>query len=227
MNRRTAPQTRFYRAALCLSSGLLLSGLVGERAIAQSAETVPAETVPAESVVAYASAPRPLTESFLVESKPPLDKPALFQPIAPSAPVTEPAAPVAPQEIPTRLVLKLNQRRVEVYRGETLEASYPVAVGKAGWETPTGDFTVLSTIENPGWTSPWTNEVLPPGPDSPLGERWIGFWTDGENVIGFHGTPNRASIGQAASHGCVRMYNEHIRELYELVGLGTPVTVVL
>lgn len=219
MNRRTAPQTRFYRAALCLSSGLLLSGLLGERAIAQTSE----------SVVAYASAPRPLTESFLVESKPPLSKPITApQPVAPPVPEAEPAAaPAQTQEVSTRLVLRLGQRRVEVYRGETLEASYPVAVGKAGWETPTGDFTVLSTVENPGWTSPWTNEVLPPGPDSPLGERWIGFWTDGENVIGFHGTPNRASVGQAASHGCVRMYNEHIRELYELVDIGTPVTVVL
>lgn len=219
MNRRTALQTRFYRAALCLSGGLLLSGLLGERAIAQTSE----------SVVAYASAPRPLTDSFLVESKPPLSKPLTApQPVAPPAPAAEPAAaPAQTQEVSTRLVLRLGQRRVEVYRGETLEASYPVAVGKPGWETPTGDFAVLSTIENPGWTSPFTNEVLPPGPDSPLGERWIAFWTDGENMIGFHGTPNRASIGQAASHGCVRMYNEHIRELYELVDIGTPVTVVL
>lgn len=213
MNRRSNPRMGFYRAALGLSGGLLLSGLLGEGAIAQTA---------------YAIAPRPLTDAFLVEAKPPLEKPTLLQPGTPAAPVTEPtAAPAAPQEIPTRLVLKLNQRRVEVYRGETLEASYPVAVGKAGWETPTGEFEVLSTVENPGWTSPWTNEVLPPGPDSPLGDRWIAFWTDGENMIGFHGTPNRASVGQAASHGCVRMYNEHIRELFELVQIGTPVTVVL
>lgn len=223
MNRRTVSQTslqaKFYRAAVCLSGTLLLSGFLGERVIAQTAN----------SVVAYATAPRPLTESFLVESKPPLSKPLTApQPVAPPSSEAEPvAAPAQPQEVPTRLVLRLGQRRVEVYRGETLEASYPVAVGKAGWETPTGDFAVLSTIENPGWTSPFTNEVMPPGPDSPLGDRWIAFWTDGENMIGFHGTPNRASVGQAASHGCVRMYNEHVRELYEFVQVGTPVTVVL
>jgi L,D-transpeptidase ErfK/SrfK len=116
---------------------------------------------------------------------------------------------------------------VYVYRGEVIETSYPVAVGKAGWETPTGEFEVFSTVAEPGWTNPFTNEVMPPGADNPLGDRWIAFWTDGENLIGFHGTPNRESVGQAASHGCIRMYNEHIRELFERVEVGTPVTVVL
>lgn len=213
MNRQSNARLRLYQAALGLSGGLLLSGLIGDRAIAQTSQ---------------ARVPRPLTENFLVESKPLLSKPNMLPPAPPAAPVPEPATPpAAPQALPTRLVLKLNQRQVEVYRGETLEASYPVAVGKAGWETPTGDFAVISTIESPGWTSPFTNEVVPPGPDSPLGDRWIAFWTDGENMIGFHGTPNRDSVGQAASHGCVRMYNEHIRELFELVQIGTPVTVVL
>lgn len=210
MNRPNPSRPRLYRVALSLSGGLLLSGLLGEQAIAQTPD---------------ASAPRPLTESFLVEAKPPLHKPGLLQPATPPALVTEPVT--APQEVPTRLMLRLGERRVEVYHGETLAASYPVAIGKPGWETPTGDFEVLSTVVDPGWTSPFTNEVLPPGPDSPLGDRWIAFWTDGENMIGFHGTPNRASVGQAASHGCVRMYNEHIRELFELVQIGTPVTVVL
>ena len=199
-----------YRVALTLSGSLLLSGLLGEGAIAQTA---------------YENAPQPLTGNFLVEAKPLLPKPGVLQPTTTPTPVTEPA--VAPQETPTRLMLRLGERRVEVYRGETLAASYPVAVGKPGWETPTGEFEVLSTVVDPGWTSPFTNEVVPPGPNSPLGDRWIAFWTDGENMIGFHGTPNRDSVGQAASHGCVRMYNEHIRELFELVQIGTPVTVVM
>jgi L,D-transpeptidase ErfK/SrfK len=125
-----------------------------------------------------------------------------------------------------RLVLKINERRVYVYRGEVSEASYPVAVGRAGWETPIGEFEVFSTIEEPGWTNPFTNEMMPPGEDNPLGDRWIAFWTDGDNLIGFHGTPNRESVGQAVSHGCVRMYNEHIRELFEKVQLGTIVIVL-
>ena len=129
-------------------------------------------------------------------------------------------------EQPVELVLRLNERKLFVFRGDTLEASFPVAVGKAGWETPTGTFEVSYMLENPGWTNPFTGELMAPGPENPLGERWIAFWTDGRNEIGFHGTPDRDSIGKAASHGCVRMYNEHIRELYEWVTPGTSVTVL-
>ena len=124
-----------------------------------------------------------------------------------------------------RLRLSLSDKRVYVYRGDALEASYPVAIGRPGWETPTGEFSVFSQLVDPGWTNPLTGEVMAPGPGNPLGERWIAFWTDGTNAIGFHGTPNRDSVGQAASHGCVRMYNEDVRQLYEMVTIGTPVTV--
>lgn len=124
-----------------------------------------------------------------------------------------------------RLVLKLDERRVYVYRGEVIEESYPVAIGKDGWETPKGLFQVFAAIENPGWTNPFTNERVPRSADSPLGDRWIAFWSNGEALIGFHGTPDRESVGQAMSHGCVRMYNEDIRELFELVDIGTPVIV--
>ncbi|MEO1507592.1 MAG: L,D-transpeptidase [Cyanobacteria bacterium J06633_23] len=129
-------------------------------------------------------------------------------------------------EQPTQLVLQLSERQLYVYQGNTLANKFPVAVGKTGWETPTGTFEVDYMLEHPGWTNPFTGEQMPPGPENPLGERWISFWTDGHNEIGFHGTPNRDSIGQASSHGCVRLYNEHIRELYELVEPGTLVTVL-
>jgi lipoprotein-anchoring transpeptidase ErfK/SrfK len=124
-----------------------------------------------------------------------------------------------------RLVVRLRKRRVDVYKNRVLQISYPVAVGQPGWETPKGKFQVIEMQKNPGWTHPLTQKVVPPGRDNPLGERWIAFWTDGNNYIGFHGTPDRRSIGKAASHGCVRMYNEHVRELYQLVKPGTPVIV--
>ncbi|WP_416668425.1 L,D-transpeptidase [Egbenema bharatensis] len=126
---------------------------------------------------------------------------------------------------PIRLVLRLSERRVYVYEGETLKNSYPVAIGRPGWETPTGSYEVIGMLQDPGWTNPFTGEVVPPGPYNPLGERWIAFWTDGRNYIGFHGTPNPESVGQAASHGCVRMFNHDIRELYEIVSMGTTVVV--
>jgi L,D-transpeptidase ErfK/SrfK len=133
--------------------------------------------------------------------------------------------PILPDAATMRLVLNLGERRVFVYEGSDVKASYPVAVGKPGWETPPGSYQVISMLQDPGWISPFTGEEIPPGPDNPLGDRWIGFWTDGTNYIGFHGTPNRDSVGQAASHGCVRMFNEHIRQLYEMVDMGTPVIV--
>jgi lipoprotein-anchoring transpeptidase ErfK/SrfK len=148
---------------------------------------------------------------------PPLGEPFRFIP-------QEPKAPVNPVE-EVRLVLRLRQRRVYVYRKNQLQTSFPVAVGKDGWETPTGNFKVMQMIENPVWEHPWTGELVPAGPDNPLGSRWIGFWTDGKNVIGFHGTPNPESIGRAASHGCVRMFDKDVQALFEKVAVGTPVIV--
>ncbi|NET36255.1 MAG: L,D-transpeptidase [Cyanothece sp. SIO1E1] len=143
------------------------------------------------------------------------------------APELPPIQPILPEtSIPEiEVVLKLSERTVYVYRGDEIQATYPVAIGRRGWETPTGRFQVMSLLENPGWTNPLTGQISPPGPNNPLGERWIAFWTDGRDYIGFHGTPNRNSVGRAASHGCVRMFNEHVRELYKMVRLGTSVTV--
>lgn len=131
--------------------------------------------------------------------------------------------PTAPVEI--RLVLRLSDRRVYVYHNDKVQASYPVAIGRQGWETPTGEFAVLQMIQNPSWENPFTGEVIPPGPENPLGVGWVGFWTDGKNYIGFHGTPNEDLIGQAVSHGCVRMKNADLVKLYEQVQMGTLVTV--
>jgi L,D-transpeptidase ErfK/SrfK len=134
--------------------------------------------------------------------------------------------PIFPEAAPeTRLVIRLRERRVYVYRDDQLYTSYPVAIGRAGWETPTGEYEIISMVQNPGWQNPFTGDIVQPGPNNPLGERWLGFWTDGQNYIGFHGTPNEQSVGRAASHGCVRMYNRDIREMFEMVSMGTPVKV--
>ncbi|MCA1992743.1 MAG: L,D-transpeptidase [Coleofasciculus sp. S288] len=140
-------------------------------------------------------------------------------------PLGEPDPFLPREEIPTHLVIKLSDRRVYVYQGDQLQTSYPIAVGKQGWETPTGTFQVRQMIRNPSWQHPWTDEVVPPGPGNPLGSRWISFWTDGRNEIGFHGTPNEELIGQAVSHGCIRMRNQDVQALFEKVSVGTPVTV--
>ncbi|MCA2654674.1 MAG: L,D-transpeptidase [Microcystis sp. M015S2] len=126
----------------------------------------------------------------------------------------------------TRLLLNLKKRRVFVYQGQKIIASYPVAIGRRGWETPTGQFRVIQMVREPVWQHPFTGQLVPSGKNNPLGARWIGFWTDGANFIGFHGTPQENLIGRAVSHGCVRMRDRDIKALFEKVQIGTSVIVI-
>ena len=104
-------------------------------------------------------------------------------------------------------------------------AKYPIAVGKPGWETPIGGFTVINKEEDPIFKSFKTGIIIEPGPDNPLGVRWIGIWTDGKTQLGFHGTDQPELIGKAVSHGCMRMHNKDVIALYKYVAIGTVVQV--
>jgi hypothetical protein len=99
-----------------------------------------------------------------------------------------------------------------------LAMEYPVCVGTSATPTPQGEYTVIYKTVKPNWIN--KGVVVPPGPENPLGERWIGI-TKG---IGIHGNNNPASIGTYASAGCIRMYNRDVEE-YELVPAGTPVSI--
>ena len=150
--------------------------------------------------------------------------------VSPNAPemipeMMVPSPAVTPVEESIRLVVQRGKRRVLVYRGTTMLAKYPIAVGKTGWETPIGDFKVLTKEENPIFKSFKTGMIIEPGPDNPLGVRWIGIWTDGKTQLGFHGTDQPELIGKAVSHGCMRMHNKDVVALYKLVEMGTVVTV--
>jgi lipoprotein-anchoring transpeptidase ErfK/SrfK len=140
------------------------------------------------------------------------------------------------------LVLDRRRRLLLVIDSGQELRRFPVAVGRPGWETPVGQFEVIERVINPVWKHPATGQLVPAGPENPLGSRWIGFYRDcngrrgfngrsaltvkGCTTMGFHGTPNRRSVGQAVSHGCVRLYDEQVRELFELVSMGTPVIVL-
>ncbi|MFM7313343.1 MAG: L,D-transpeptidase [Cyanobium sp.] len=158
-------------------------------------------------------------------------------------PGASPAAGPSPASPPGReLVLDRRRRQLLVMENGQPLRRFPVAVGMPGWETPVGRFAVLQMQVNPVWEHPVSGLRIPPGADNPLGSRWIGFYRDcsGRNgfngkervevkgcvVAGFHGTPNRSSVGRAASHGCVRLFDEHVRDLFDLVRVGTPVTVL-
>lgn len=146
----------------------------------------------------------------------------------------QPSAMLPDAVSPMRLELSLSKRRVSLINGDEVVKSFPVAVGKPGWETPVGSHKIETKYINPPWRHWDGGEVVPGGdPYNPLGTRWIGFWkgtarSGSIGVAGFHGTTQkaRASIGSAASHGCVRMYKEDIEELFELVQVGMSVDVV-
>ncbi|NEP16366.1 MAG: L,D-transpeptidase [Leptolyngbya sp. SIO4C1] len=128
-----------------------------------------------------------------------------------------------PVEITVRV--RLSERQVLLYRNDQPIERFDVAIGQAEWQTPVGTFAVQQMRKDPAWQHPITRTVIAPGPDNPLGTRWIGFWRDGEAQIGFHGTNQESLIGQAVSHGCIRMRNQDIQKLYDYLALGTPVVV--
>lgn len=134
------------------------------------------------------------------------------------------AHPVALIQNPL-LVVDLSDRQVSLYQNDILQVTYEIAVGRAGWETPSGNFYVLNMQEHPIWQNPISGEVVASPAENPLGSRWIGFWTDGTHQIGFHGTNQEEYIGQAVSHGCIRMRDSEIQALFMQVAVGTPVLV--
>jgi lipoprotein-anchoring transpeptidase ErfK/SrfK len=195
---------------------------------APAATIIPAKGLPAATTTVSAPIVKPATAASITTPSKPVTStaiPAGQQPAVKSTTTT--AATSQPPADLVSLTLKLKERKVYVYKGGTVVAKYPVAVGKKGWETPTGDWYVMEKITNPGWTSfKNSSTVIAPGAKSPLGERWIGFWTDGQDMIGFHGTPDPSSVGKAISHGCVRMYDKDVKALFPLVKVGTTVKVV-
>jgi len=126
---------------------------------------------------------------------------------------------------PVRLEVDLSDRQVSLYKAGKRQATYPVGIGQPGWETPTGTFHITMMEHDPLWQHPITRQVIPPGPDNPLGSRWIGFWSTKDYEIGFHGTNHPELVGQAVSHGCLRMHDADVRALFDQVSVGTPVIV--
>lgn len=119
------------------------------------------------------------------------------------------------------LVVDKKARKLFWKRGKETLKTYPVSVGKQETETPEGEFRVKEKIKNPVWYR--MNQVFPPeSPKNLLGTRWLGLDQKG---YGIHGTRNPNSIGSAASHGCIRMYNHDVEELFSWVPVGTPVII--
>lgn len=108
------------------------------------------------------------------------------------------------------ITVDLDQKTLQLNQFTEIIKTYPVAVGKPSTPTPAGDWQIIQKTRNPGGA---------------FGVRWMRLnipW----GGYGIHGTNAPESIGTAASHGCIRMYNEDVIELYDIVPLGTPVKII-
>ena len=126
------------------------------------------------------------------------------------------------------VVIRRDSKRLHFYRGMRLWKVFGVATGQSSYPTPIGRFSIVTMQRNPWWYPPdaeWAEgqEPVPPGPGNPLGTRWMGL---NVSAVGMHGTPDAASIGYSASHGCIRMRIAEAEWLFNRVRVGTTVFIV-
>ena len=127
------------------------------------------------------------------------------------------------------IVIRRGSKLLDLYVNLKLSRQFRVATGTSSYPTPVGRFEIINMQRNPWWYPPqgseWAagKEPVPPGPGNPLGTRWMGISSP---YVGIHGTPDAASIGYSASHGCIRMLIPQVEWLFERVDVGTPVFIV-
>lgn len=134
---------------------------------------------------------------------------------------------------PTRyeqVVVNIPEMRLyRFFRSVHMVKTYPIGIGREAYETPTVVSRVMVRREHPSWTPPpsawdvYGKISVPPGPNNPLGNYWIGL--SGEH-IGIHGTNFPWGVGRQVSRGCIRLYPEHIARLFKEVSCGTIVEII-
>lgn len=146
-----------------------------------------------------------------------------------SGQVIKPKTPTSKLEKSPAIVVSLSNRRVTLYNGEDKIKSYPCAIGTPSHPTPVGNWKIVQKRRNPVWRNPgsdWAKNMpasIGPSASSPLGLRALNL--DATNIR-LHGTTNIGSVGTAASHGCLRMHNNDIIDLFDRVKVGTPVFII-
>jgi L,D-transpeptidase ErfK/SrfK len=128
------------------------------------------------------------------------------------------------------LIINIPQRMLFHADEGVVQVVYPVAVGRAGWPTPVGEFTIIEKEEHPVWDVPVSIQeemrrtgkpvtaVVPAGPGNPLGDHFLRL---SFRSIGLHGTPARSSIYSFATHGCIRLHPDDVAILFGRVDVGT------
>ena len=144
-------------------------------------------------------------------------------------PFQETQPEVTEQDLDTAIVIERSSNRLLFFKNLKLKRSFHVATGQAAYPTPIGNFEIVNMQRNPWWYPPqgsaWAEgeQPVPPGPGNPLGTRWMGISSP---YVGIHGTPDAASVGYSASHGCIRMLIPEAEWLFNHVDVGTPVFIV-
>lgn len=145
-----------------------------------------------------------------------------------------PSSWILPDSVRSGIVINISEMRLYYFyqRGRRdFVRTYPIGIGDDGNETPVGRFRIIEKIKNPPWHVPKSirkerpelPDVVPPGPDNPLGSHALRL-SLGSYLI--HGTNRPWAVGRKVTHGCLRLYPEDIPELFDLVPIGTPVTIV-
>jgi lipoprotein-anchoring transpeptidase ErfK/SrfK len=136
---------------------------------------------------------------------------------------------VTARSLPPAVVVDRTLHRVSLYSKRGVKVKMlGVAVGQSRYPTPVGRFEIIQKQRNPWWYPPnsaWAagENPVPPGPGNPLGTRWMGISSPG---VGLHGTPDAASVGYSASHGCIRMRIPDAEWLFTHVRVGSPVWII-
>ena len=131
-------------------------------------------------------------------------------------------APIASQRIAgqRQIVVSLPDKQLALLEDGKVLKTYQIAVGAEESRSPEGEFTVINRLENPTYYAP--GKVIGPGKENPLGTRWMGLSKKG---FGIHGTDTPSSIGFPRSHGCIRMRNSDVEELFDRLKPGDVVEV--
>ncbi|SRR6266508_2936140 len=124
------------------------------------------------------------------------------------------------QNVNRRIIVSIPARKLALIEDGRIVKVYATAVGAEKSPSPTGTFKIATRIPNPTYYRP--GAVIRPGVANPVGTRWLGLSLKG---FGIHGTNQPRSIGRAKSHGCIRLRNADVEELFELVRVGDVVEI--
>ncbi len=148
--------------------------------------------------------------------------------------ITVPGSWLLPEVLNEGILINLAEMRLYYFFSSDKRryvVTYPIGIGRQGFNTPTGDYTIVAKVRDPVWyipdnirkEEPGLPGLIPPGPDNPLGGYWLQLSVNG---YGIHGTNRPYGIGRRVSHGCIRLYPEEIETLFKFTRPGILVRIL-